>query len=138
MKTIRDGLSRLPVLPSLWRNEAAERGGPNCTTKSKSPMSIPSSMVLVHITQVSPLKSKEASAAFLSSGLTDEWCMKTFVSRFLSGSISLSARLLLSTKIRDFFPRTASAAASMRVKKSVSTTNENSFFEGGEGIDTSF
>ena len=67
------GFPRLPVRPSRCRKDATDRGGPNCKTRSSSPMSMPNSIVLVQITQLSPPDAKESSAAFLSSGLTEEW-----------------------------------------------------------------
>ena len=88
------------------------------------------------MTHASLPEANAASASRRSSGLTAEWWMCTDDSRSLSGSTSRSARLRLSTKMRDFLPRTASAAASMREKKSGFTQKVNAFLAGGEGTRT--
>ena len=97
--------SRCPLLPTLWTRLVTCLGDMYCTTRSTDPTSMPSSRVLVHTSAFSAPDLKSCSTLSRSSLGSDPWWTPTSFLSLASFSPSISALVLLLTKISvDVWP----------------------------------
>ena len=129
--------SRRPVRPILCRNDATDAGASTCSTRSRSPTSIPSSMVYVHTMAVFCPWEKRSSASMRSARLTELWWMNTSTLDPARAWATFSARDRLSTNTRLLRPRATLEMDAATSSMSSHVTTDRSRGVGGLGGSTS-
>ena len=102
-ETVR-AVSRRPVRPRRWRNDATVVGASSCMTRSRSPISIPSSSVLVATTTQSALSRNSRSVRRRSTALGELCDTNVRMPRLPKAVASSSVFDLLSQKTSRFSP----------------------------------